>query len=162
MAARGVLNRHLPESSGSLAESGAHVTFKVGYDRSERESQMATGFSSIITQLEQQKVAIETALEALRDIEGVAAPASHANALSKRKRGMTPAGRRRVSEALKNRWAAKKAAAAQGTPAPAATPAPRKVRFTPEGRKRLAEAMRKRWAAKRTAAQARKAGRKAA
>jgi transcription elongation GreA/GreB family factor len=62
---------------------------------------------------------------------------------------MTPEGRKRLSEALKARWAAKKA----GASAPAKE-ARSKGGMTPEGRKRLSEALRKRWAAKRAAAAA--------
>jgi uncharacterized membrane protein len=108
----------------------------------EGENHMASGYSSIITQLEQQKAAIERALTALHSLDG--------NSPEQAPHASTPAQNRR-SEGQRKRWAAKKAVAA----APA-TPAPRKVRFSPEGRKRLAEAMRRRWAAKRTAAQAKR------
>lgn len=124
---------------------------------------MADQLNGIITQLERQKTAIEQALSALRNIDGIAetAPAPTSTGPAKRKGGMTPAGRRRLSEALKKRWAAKKAAASSPAAIPR-KPVRRKVRFTPEGRRRLAEAMRRRWAVKRTAAQAKKRGRKAA
>jgi hypothetical protein len=121
---------------------------------------MASGFSSIITQLEQQKAAIDKALAALHGLDGnVPAQAASASTPAKRKGGMSPEGKRRLIAALKKRWAAKRAAA--GVSAPVAKPAKRKGGMTPAGRKRLAEAMRKRWAAKRTAAQ-KKAGRKKA
>jgi hypothetical protein len=124
---------------------------------------MADQRTGIIDQLERQKTAIERALAALRNIEGTPETASPTSTgPAKRKGAMTPAGRRRLSEALKKRWAAKKAAT--GTPA-AASPkklAQRRVRITPEGRQRLAEAMRRRWAVKRTAAQAKKRRGKAA
>jgi len=83
-----------------------------------------TDLTTIITQLEQQKSAIEKALSALREVAGVgvtggAAPAKRrgrpkksAPAVKKRASGMTAEGRRRVSEAQKARWAAKKAASA--------------------------------------------------
>ena len=124
---------------------------------------MADQLHGIITQLEQKKAAIERALAALRNIDGAGemASAPSSNDPAKRKGGMTPAGRRRVSAALKKRWAAKKAAQTAAATSPL-EPAPRKVRFTPDVRRRLAEAMKRRWAAKRTAAQARKRGRKAA
>ena len=86
---------------------------------------MAEGFKNIIAQLEQQKAAIERALAALQEVE--AAPASAVTAKRrgrppgvkskapvKRKGGITPEGRKRLSEALKKRWATKKAAAAKG------------------------------------------------
>jgi hypothetical protein len=122
---------------------------------------MADGLRGIIAQLERQKRAIDQALSALRDVDGTEAPTQASSAPATRKGGMTPEGRKRLSAALKKRWAAKRAAEA----APAVTPAKaarRKARITPEGRERLAEAMRKRWAVKRTAAQLRKRGRKAA
>jgi hypothetical protein len=58
---------------------------------------------------------------------------------------MTPAGRRRLSAALKKRWAAKKAAES-APPASPQKPARHEARFAPEGRKQLADAMRRRWA----------------
>lgn len=77
----------------------------------------ADGFEGIIASLEQQKSAIERALEALRVIEGpvqeaaVARPQPRAAAPSKRHGGITAAGRRRLAEAMKRRWAAKRTAA---------------------------------------------------
>ena len=124
---------------------------------------MADGLKGIIAQLERQKTGIERALAALRNIEGTEtpAPAPSSSTNATRKGGMTPEGRKRLSAALRKRWAAKKAA--EGSPAASPQkPAPRKVRITPEGRQRLAEAMKRRWAVKRTAAQAKKGGRKAA
>jgi hypothetical protein len=118
---------------------------------------MANSLSEVIRKLEQQRIGIERALAALRDIEGpgLETPASAAvrsvgrPRKAKRKGGMTPEGRKRLSEALKARWAAKKA----GASAPAKE-ARSKGGMTPEGRKRLSEALRKRWAAKRAAAAA--------
>src|ERR1039458_6375356 len=83
---------------------------------------------NIITQLEQQKAAIERAISALRDIGG-SAPA----AVKKARRGRPP-GR-------------PKAAA----PAPAPAPA-KKRRLSPEGRKAIIDALKKRWAVKKAAA----------
>jgi len=80
---------------------------------------MTNGIKEVITRLERQQTAIERALSALRDIDGAvpgtsaaAAPAPAGPRNSKRKGGMTPDGRRRLSEALRKRWAAKRAAAA--------------------------------------------------
>ena len=119
---------------------------------------MAEGLKGIIAQLERQKTAIERALSALQTLDGTELPAQVSSAPVTRKGGMSPAGRRRLSAALKKRWAAKKAAASAPEASPR-KPARRKVRITPEGRERLAEAMRRRWAVKRTAAQANKRGR---
>lgn len=124
---------------------------------------MTNGLNDVIAKLEQQRTAIERALAALREVGGVAAspapaaPAGRAGA-AKRKGGMTAEGRRRLSEALKKRWAAKRAASQ--VRAKAKAPAKKKGGMTPEGRKRLSEALRKRWAAKRAAksAQTKRAG----
>jgi hypothetical protein len=127
------------------------------------------GFDGIITQLRQQRSAIDKALEALRIVDGTApAETTTAEAPATRKGGMTPEGKARLVAALKKRWAAKKRAAkkaaslapvAAATPA---TPAKNKPRFTPEGRKRLAEAMKRRWAVKRAAAKKQARAKKAA
>ena len=119
---------------------------------------MAEGLNGIITQLERQKLAIDKALAALREIGGVDELATEVptpDAPATRKRGMSPEGKKRLIAALKKRWAVKKAAQnAAPVTAPLSNPpktAPRKVRFTQDGRRRLAEAMRKRWAVKRAA-----------
>jgi hypothetical protein len=127
---------------------------------------MANNLNEVIKKLEQQRTGIERALAALREIEGPAAvappaaPAVGRPRKARRKGGMTPEGRRRLSEALRARWAAKKAGSA--VPATAPAQAKRKGGMTPEGRRRLSEALRKRWAAKRAAAAgpAKRAGRK--
>ena len=79
---------------------------------------MAGGLSDIIARLERQKTAIERALAALREVEGAAEPVSApattqpASTPAKRKGGMTPEGRKRLAEAMKRRWAVKRAASA--------------------------------------------------
>jgi hypothetical protein len=130
---------------------------------------MANSLNEVIKKLEQQRIGIERALAALREIEGPAlgtgAPAPAAESAprgrrkGKRKGGMTPEGRRRLSEALKARWAAKKADSA--VPA-APAKAKRKGGMTPAGRRRLSEALKARWAAKRAASAvpAKRAGKK--
>jgi hypothetical protein len=79
---------------------------------------MAAGIKEIITQLEQQRDAIERALSALRDVDesssaGASSPAASRGkaARKKRKGGMSPEGKERLIAALKARWAARKAAA---------------------------------------------------
>jgi hypothetical protein len=127
----------------------------------------------IVAQLEQQRSAIDKALAALREIGGSETPAIEAAAAepatstpATRKGAMSPEGKKRLSKALKKRWAAKKAAAnapAVSTPAISAQkPAARKTNFTPEGRKRLAEAMKRRWAVKRAGSAVKKGRKKAA
>jgi hypothetical protein len=125
---------------------------------------MTNGLAEIIKQLEQQGRAIERALAALREVGesgGAGSSTSAAPAGSGKRRGrprkgsgMTPEGRRRLSEALKARWAARRAGS-DGAPATvkstAKPKAKRKGGMTPEGRKRLSEALRKRWAARKAA-----------
>jgi hypothetical protein len=117
---------------------------------------MTNGLKEVIKGLEKQKTAIERALAALREVDGAtaeSAPAAAAPARRgrpRRKGGMTPEGRKRLSEALKKRWAAKRAGS-QVKPV-AKTKAKKKGGMTPEGRKRLSEALKKRWAAKRATA----------
>ena len=77
---------------------------------------MADGMKDIIKRLEQQRAAIERALSALREAEGTANAAAESSSSAapakrrgRRKGGMTPEGRKRLSEALKARWAVKRA-----------------------------------------------------
>jgi hypothetical protein len=122
---------------------------------------MTNGLKEVIKGLEKQKTAIERALAALKEVDGtpvettpLAAVPARRGRPAKRKGGMTPEGRRRLSEALKRRWAVKRAAS-QVKPlvkAQAKAKAKKKGGMTPEGRKRLSEALKKRWAVKRAAA----------
>jgi hypothetical protein len=81
---------------------------------------MANGLKDAIARLEQQKTAIERALAALREIDGpgaeTSAPApapvkAKTKRKAKRKSRITPEGRARLAEAMRKRWAAKRAAA---------------------------------------------------
>jgi hypothetical protein len=73
---------------------------------------------SIISDLEQQRSAIERAIAALREIGGAPAPqprkvgrpVGSGKAVAKKTRRLSPEGRKRIIEALKKRWAEKKAA----------------------------------------------------
>jgi hypothetical protein len=119
---------------------------------------MTNGLNEVIEKLEQQRTAIDRALAALREVGGVSVSAAAAPVVrrgrAKRKGGMTPEGRKRLSEALKKRWAVKRAASA------VKSKAKRKGGMTAEGRKRLSDALKKRWAVKRAAktAQTKRAG----
>ena len=110
---------------------------------------------NVISQLETQRSAIDRAISALREVDGksplakVTSPSSNGQP---RKRHLSPEGRRRISAAVKKRWAAKRVKET-GT-ASKRTAAPRRGAMSPAGRKRLALAMKKRWAA------AKKAGKK--
>lgn len=70
---------------------------------------------NIISQLEQQRDAIERAISALRDINPAQAAAvqavDRAQPAERGSRGhITPEGRRKLAEAMKRRWAAKRTA----------------------------------------------------
>jgi hypothetical protein len=65
----------------------------------------------------------------------------------KKKGGLTPAGRRKLSQLMKARWAARRKAAGTRT-----TSTRKRGALTPAGRKRLSELMKARWAARRKAA----------
>jgi hypothetical protein len=96
-----------------------------------------------------------------RKIDAAVIPAA-AKPAKKKKRNLSPEGRKRIAEAVKKRWAAQKAKKAAPKKAVAATkkaavavaakPARKKRNLSPEGRKRIAEAAKKRWEAKRAAA----------
>ena len=94
--------------------------------------------SSIISELENQKAAIDKALSALREVSGTEAP----------KRRGRPPGKR--TDAAANVTAASKRG----------RPAKKQSRITEEGRQRLRRAMKKRWAAKRAAGAGKKAASK--
>lgn len=79
---------------------------------------MGSGLEDIISRLEQQRSAIESALTALRDLGGSsaanvapAASAPAARSRARRKGRMTPEGRKRLADAMKKRWAVKRTAA---------------------------------------------------
>jgi hypothetical protein len=100
---------------------------------------------TILVDLKAELNRINQAIAALESLDSTAtaAPTSAARAVPK-KRGLTPAGRKRLSAMMKARWAARRKQAAK--------PAPRKasVRRTMSAaaRKKIAEAQRKRWAAR--------------
>jgi len=117
---------------------------------------MAGTLNEAIKKLEQQRAAIERALSALREVDGAgaeSAPAAgpHRGRPAKRKGGISAEGRKRLSEALKARWAAKKADSA-AAPLKAKAKAKRKGGLTAAGRKKLSDALKARWAAKRASA----------
>ncbi|MGE5138249.1 MAG: hypothetical protein ACM3JD_02200 [Rudaea sp.] len=111
--------------------------------------------ADIIRRLEQQKAAIDRALTALCQIGGSADSSSAAPSEPEpaiiQKRGITPAGRKKLSEALRRRWAEKRASQAREEQAEKYAQAAQKRRAT-LARKRMSEAMKQRWAAKRALA----------
>jgi hypothetical protein len=106
---------------------------------------------TILTDLKAELNRLNQAIAALESLDGTAiatTPAAKAAPTQAKKRGLTPAGRRRLSEMMKKRWAARRKQAAK--------PAPKKasVRRTMSlaARKKIAAAQRKRWAAQKKAA----------
>jgi hypothetical protein len=124
------------------------------------ESQrMAEGFASIIAQLERQRTAIERALTALREIDGIAAPArakeveppaTHEAPIRKRK-SVSAAARRKMVLAQKARWAKIRGEIEPPSVATPELPKP-KGRISAEGMKRIIAATKKRWRLQRAAA----------
>jgi len=104
------------------------------------------GIEAIIEQLEQQKAAIDRALDALQLVGIAKGRAAHAPA-SPAPAGHATGNARSIAQ--KARWAAVRESNQGGG-------------LTAAGRARLSENMRNRWAAKRTGAQAKKRGRRPA
>jgi hypothetical protein len=109
----------------------------------------------IIADLTGQRNRIARAIVALEALDSDAfvprgRPATTAKAAPKqpRKRGLTPAGRKRLSTLMKARWAARRKAAAK----PAPKPARGRRRMSAAARKKIAEAQKARWAAQKKAA----------
>ena len=136
---------------------------------------MTDGLASIITTLERQKAAIERALSALREVDGIPTLGTRASASiakpepSERKgKKRSAAIRKRMQEAQRARWAKIKGGSEpEPEPVPEAPKAKRKI--SPEGMKRIIAATKKRWALKRAEGKAatkktkaKKAGRKKA
>jgi hypothetical protein len=105
-----------------------------------------TDIDTIIGSLEQQRTAIERALEALRGVGSTNAPVTKkcGRPAGKKapgtKRVLSPEGREAIIAATKRRWAAVRKNA-QGV-------ATKRGGLTVAGRKRLSEAMKARWASK--------------
>ena len=79
-------------------------------------------------------------------------PASSGSMRPRRGGSLTPAGRKKLSEAMKLRWAQRRGATrvSKSSAAVVSTAKPKKRGgITPAGRKRLSEAMKKRWADKK-------------
>jgi hypothetical protein len=112
-----------------------------------------SGIDGVIRQLEAQKAAIERALAALREVEGIQPAGEPAIKSAPGRKASAKKSAR--SEGQKKRWALKKATEASA-PVETAEAAPRKSRLSEEGRKRISEATKKRWAAKRAVEQPKK------
>ena len=108
----------------------------------------------ILTDLKAERNRIDQAIAALESLDGTATAPSRATtsaakdaSIQAKKRGLTPAGRRRLSAMMKARWAARRKQAAK--PTTKATSGRRTM--SPAARKRISAMMKKRWAARRKA-----------
>ena len=112
-----------------------------------------TEFSSIIDQLERQRTAIETALGALREVEGIAAtaPATVASIAPiessvQKKYKLSAAARERMSQGQRKRYAHLHTVSEPATPATLETSGRMGKKRTAAQRRRMAEAQRRRFA----------------
>jgi hypothetical protein len=107
---------------------------------------------TILADLKAELNRLNQAIAALESLDGTATatstPAAKAAPSQAKKRGLTPAGRRRLSAMMKARWAARRKAAAK----PAAKKTSGRRTMSPAARKKIADAQRARWAARRKAA----------
>jgi hypothetical protein len=102
----------------------------------------------IIAELKSEQEKIRRAITALLKGAGVSGKGPTRKAGRKRRGGITPEGRRRLSLAMKRRWAKRRAKSlSRKTAVPK-----RRGRLTPAGRKKLSDAMKKRWAEKKAKA----------
>ena len=68
--------------------------------------------SNVIARLEKQRSDIDSAIAALRNLQGNQAPAPK-TATHRKRRRMSAEGRKRIADAVRKRWAEKKAADAK-------------------------------------------------
>ncbi len=105
----------------------------------------------ILTDLKAELNRLNQVIAALESLDGTATattPAAIAAPKRNGRRRMSAAGRKRISEATKARWAAKRMAVAKPAAAKFATRAiSGRRRMSPAARKKIAVAQRKRWAA---------------
>lgn len=111
----------------------------------------------IIVDLKAERDRINQAIAALESLDGTAAARSGATAVAAKnapkqpgRRGLTPAGRRKLSAMMKARWAARR----KQTAKPAAKQSKGRRTMSAAARKKIAEAQRARWAARKKAATA--------
>ncbi len=110
------------------------------------------GIDESIRQLGRMAKALDQAISALRGAAGESRDGEKAEASSLRpptKRHLSAAGRKRIAEAARKRWAALRAG--QKTAMKPATKKATKRRLSAEGRQHIVEAAKQRWAAKRAA-----------
>jgi len=110
--------------------------------------------AAAIEGFEAQKKHIDAQIAEIRQIlsGGSAEPAATPEPGRRKRRKMSAAGRKRIAEAQRKRWAASR----KDSVAPAKAPKPEakkpKRKLSAAGRKRIIEATKKRWAAVRAAA----------
>jgi hypothetical protein len=103
-------------SSIAILSAYTHIHFSVTFNGLLilEVTLMSSAFKQIISQLQKQKIAIERAIAALQEVgdEGfdTEAPTAVAKKTPARKRTMSPEARKRISEAVRKRWAAAKKA----------------------------------------------------
>lgn len=119
--------------------------------------------STILAGLRAQRDRINQAITALEALDGDAGPTPTAKktarssaSVTTKKRVISPEGRKRMAEAQRKRWAAKKKSVKlqntkQAAPRQAA-PKNAKGRISAAGRKRISEAAKARWAEKKATA----------
>jgi hypothetical protein len=106
--------------------------------------------SAAIAGFEQQKLRLDTQIAELRAMlpSGHTEPAGTAKAPTGKRRKMSAAARKRISDAQRKRWAASKGESASASE-PTTKP---KRKLSAAGRAAIVAALKKRWAAKRASA----------
>jgi len=107
----------------------------------------------ILADLKAELNRLNQAIAALETLDGTATattPAAKAAPVLAKKRGLTPAGRRRLSAMMKARWAARRKQAAKPTSTKKAAHKP----MSAATKKRLSLLAKRRWAARKKAAKA--------
>jgi hypothetical protein len=102
---------------------------------------------TILVDLKAELSRLNKAIAALESLGGTATavttPAAKAVPTKAKKRGLTPAGRSKLSAMMKARWAARRKSA----PKPVTKTTSVRRTMSPAARKKIADAQRKRWAA---------------
>ena len=100
---------------------------------------------TILVDLKAELNRITKAIAALESLDGTATATTPTAPTQAKKRGLTPAGRRRLSAMMKARWAARRNATAK----PAESKTRGRRTMSPAARKRISAMMKKRWAERR-------------
>ena len=107
----------------------------------------------ILTDLKAELNRFNQAIAALESLDGAPSattPTAKAATAHAKKRGLTPAGRRRLSEKMKARWAARRKQVAKPAPTKKTAHKP----MSAATKKRLSVLAKRRWAARKKAAKA--------